>query len=150
MTSATHPLVFKGANQMPDPNATITRVSVTFVTHNDNKDYDTSVSVVVQNRSSIFLSQDLARLDNFAGNQEFKDNPPSTNSFVLPLASNDIKLSQLTLPTYTVTIAPVGNDRWIFDCTVTITASDGTQFSSTKTGIILDQDNRTFAGVFGT
>lgn len=135
---------------MPDPNATITKVSVTFFTHNDNKDHDTSVSVVVQNRVNLFLSQDLARLDGFAGNQEFGDNPPSTNMFVLPLASSDIKLSQLTLPTYSVTIAPVGNDRWIFDCTVTITASDGSQFSSTKQGIILDQDNRNFVGVFGT
>ena len=82
--------------------------------------------------------------------QELKSNPPSTNTLVLPLASNDIKLSQLTLPTYMVTIAPVGQDRWIFDWTVTITASDGSQFSGTKQGIIFDQDNRTFAGVFDT
>ncbi len=134
---------------MPDPNATITKVSISFFTHNDNKDHDTSVSVLVQNKANIFLSQDLATLDNFAGNQEFGDNPPSTNTFVLPLASNDIKISQLTLPIYTITIAPVGHDRWIFDCTVTIAASDGSQFSSTKQGIILDQDNRTFTGVFG-
>lgn len=96
---------------MADPNATVTKVTVTFFTHNDNKDHDTSVSVLVQNRTSLFLSQDLARLDNFAGNQEFGDNPPSTNTFVLPLVSKDIKLSQLTLPTYKITIAPVGHDR---------------------------------------
>jgi hypothetical protein len=132
---------------MSDLNATIDRISVTFFTHNDNKDHDTSVSMVVQNRANIFLSQDLARLDNFAGNQEFGDNPPSTNTFVLPLVSN-VKLGELTLPTYKITIAPNGHDRWIFDCTVTIKASDGSQFSSSQQGIILDQDNRTFNGVF--
>ena len=45
-------------------------------------------------------------------------------------------------------IAPTGHDRWIFDATITITASDGSQFSSTTPGIILDQDNRTFTGIF--
>jgi hypothetical protein len=89
--------------------------------------------MVVQNRANIFLSQDLARLDNFAGNQEFGDNPPSTNTFVLPLVSN-VKLGELTLPTYKITIAPNGHDRWIFDCTVTIKASDGSQFSSSQQG----------------
>jgi hypothetical protein len=135
---------------MADPNATIAKVSVTFVTHDDNKDHDTSVSVDVQNKTSIFLSQDLARLDNFAGNQEFGDKPASTNTFVLPLTSTSVKVSELLLPTYAITIHPNGHDRWIFDCTVTITASDGSQFSSSKGGIILDQDNRTFSGVFGT
>ena len=135
---------------MADPNATITKVSITFVTHDDNKDHDTSVSVDVQNKTSIFLSQDLARLDNFAGNQEFGDKPPSTNTFVLPLASNGVKVSELLLPIYSITIHPNGDDRWIFDCAVTLTASDSSQFSATKQGIILDQDNRTFSGVFGT
>jgi hypothetical protein len=135
---------------MPDLNATITKISATFVTHNDNKDHDTSISMTVQNAaSSIFLRQDLAHLDSFAGNSEFGDNPPSTNTIPLRLVSTDIKLSQLTVPTYTITISPTGRDRWIFDVTVTIQASDGTQFSTTKNGVILDQDNRTFSGVFG-
>jgi len=133
---------------MPDLNATITKISASFFTHNDNKDHDTSVSVLVQNRISVFLSQDLARLDNFAGNDEFGDNPPSTNTFDLTLASENIKLGELSLPTYRITIAPNGHDRWIFDATITITASDGSQFSSTTPGIILDQDNRTFTGIF--
>lgn len=135
---------------MPDPNAIITKVSITFVTHDDNKDHDTSVSVDVQNKTNIFLSQDLARLDNFAGNQELGDKPPSTNTFVLPLASNNVKVSDLVLPTYTIGIQPNGHDRWIFDCTITIAASDQSQFSTTKRGIILDQDNKVFSGVFGT
>jgi hypothetical protein len=34
--------------------------------------------------------------------------------------------------------------------TVTIAGSDGSQFYSAKTGIILDQNNKTFSGVLGT
>ena len=90
---------------MPDLNATITKISASFFTHNDNKDHDTSVSVLVQNRISVFLSQDLARLDNFAGNDEFGDNPPSTNTFDLTLASENIKLGELSLPTQRPTSA---------------------------------------------
>jgi hypothetical protein len=43
---------------MPDLNATITGIVASFFTHNDNKDNDTSVSVFVQNRVNLFLSQD--------------------------------------------------------------------------------------------
>ena len=134
---------------MADLNTTIAGVRVSFFTHNDNKDHDTSVSVLMQNRLNIFLIQDLARLENFAGNTEFGDNPPSTHAFDLELASNDIRLSQLTVPTFRIQIAPVGHDRWIFDVTFTIIASDGSQFSSTNFGIILDQDNRVYNGTFG-
>jgi hypothetical protein len=135
---------------MPDLNATITGIVASFFTHNDNKDNDSSVSVFVQNRVNLFLSQDIARLENFAGNTEFGDDPPSTHSFDLTLASNNIRLSELSLPTFRTTIAPVGNDRWIFDVTFTIVASDASQFSSTTSGIILDQDNRTFNGVMSS
>ncbi|HLZ63197.1 MAG TPA: hypothetical protein VKR06_40210 [Ktedonosporobacter sp.] len=134
-----------------DPNATITNISVSFFTHNDNKDHDTSISVLVQVPVNFYLSQDLARLDNFAGgdNDEFGDNPPSTHTFNLTLASRNIKLSDITnLPTFRITIAPNGHDRWIFDATFRITLSDGTQLSFTTTNIILDQDNRIYVGAF--
>src|SRR5579859_5433294 len=42
-----------------DPNATITNISVSFFTHNDNKDHDTSISVLVQVPVNFYLSQDL-------------------------------------------------------------------------------------------
>jgi hypothetical protein len=135
---------------MPDLNATITGVRASFFTHNDNKDHDTSVSVFVQNRVNMFLAQDIARLEHFAGNTEFGDDPPSTHGFDLGLASDNIRLSELNLPTFRITVAPVGDDRWIFDVTLTIAASDGSQSSSTTTGIILDQDNRIFNGVFSS
>jgi hypothetical protein len=135
---------------MPDPNATITNIRVSFFTHDDDKDGNTSVSVLVQNRGNWFFPQDIARLENFAGNMGFRDDPPSTHAFDLALASENIRLSDVTIPTYSITIAPTGNDRWIFDMTFTLTASDGFQSSSTTRGIILDQNNRTREGVFGS
>jgi hypothetical protein len=131
-----------------DPNATITNISITFVTHDDNKDFDTAVSVVVQEKFS-FFNQNLASLTNFAGSTEFGDNPPSTHTFNLPLASQNVTLSSLTnAPTYSITINPNGHDTWIFDVTVTITTSDGSQFVSPLATARLTQDQRTFNGSF--
>jgi len=129
---------------------TISRVSVSFFTHNDNKDFDTSVSVFVQNKVGIFTTQDLARLENFAGNDEFGDNPPSTHAFDLFLASDMLQFDPMrSLPIFAITVAPNGHDRWIFDVTITITTSDGAQYSGRANGIVLDQDNRIYNGVFG-
>jgi hypothetical protein len=132
-----------------DPSsATLTGVNVTFFTHNDDKDSNTSVSVSVENKVSLFFSELLASLNDFAGNQGFGDNPPSTYTFALVLASQNITMSSITTPTFTITIAPTGHDRWIFDVTFTFAFSDNTQFTSGKTGIILDQDNRIYTGSF--
>ena len=46
-----------------------------------------------------------------AGNTEFKDNPSSTHSYDLNLASQNITLKDLTVPMYTITIAPNEHDR---------------------------------------
>lgn len=132
-----------------DPEAKLTKVSVRFDTpaNNDNKDHDTKVSVIVKNRISLFLSQDLAELIDFAGDKEFND--PSSHSFDLPLKSENITLKNLTLPVFVIRIAPNGNDRWIFGYTVTLTFSDGTVLSTTsKSNIILDQNNTVHEGVF--
>jgi hypothetical protein len=131
-----------------DPSAVIDRVSVSFFTHNDNKDFDTSVSVFVVNPINIFLSQLIAKKDGADGDLEYKDNPPSTHEFDLDLVSTNISLAQLTFPTYTVRIAPTGHDRWIFDVTVRLHTSDGSEFASTDMGIVLDQDNRVHSGQF--
>jgi hypothetical protein len=132
-----------------DPSAKLTKVSIRFDTpaSNDNKDHDTKVSVSVKNKINLFLSQDLAELINFAGDTEFKD--PSSHTFDLPLKSDSLVLKDITLPVILIRIAPNGNDRWIFSYTVTLTFSDGTVLSSTsKTNVILDQNNTTHEGVF--
>jgi hypothetical protein len=129
-----------------DPNATLTKVSITFKTHNDNKDHDTILSVAIKNKVSLFLSQDLAGGDNLGGDKEFKD--PSSESFDLVLKSDKLTVKDVTLPLVNIHIQPNGHDRWIFDYVVTLQFSDGSSFSSHKDGIILDQDNKDFSGVF--
>jgi hypothetical protein len=133
--------------QNADPNATIDQVTVTFFTHNDDKDGDTSISTWVENPYNIFLVQEIAKLVDFAGNEGFGDNPPSTHSFELVI-STEVALKDLTIPTYKIQIAPTGHDRWIFDVTYTLHAADGSTYSSTDFGIILDQDNRVRTGTF--
>jgi len=124
----------------------LTKVSIRFVTHNDNKDHDTVLNVSVKNRVSIFLSEDLAEGLNLGGDMEFVD--PSTHSFDLVLKSNTITLKDISLPIVNIHIQPNGHDRWIFDYTVSLVFDDGKSFSSTKTGIVLDQDNRDYSGAF--
>lgn len=130
---------------MPD-DAKLISVKVRFDTHDDNKDWDTQLNVAVKNQKSIFLSQLLAEEVDLAKDQEFTD--PSSNEFPLTLKSANIKLGDISVPTYEISINPNGNDRWVFDFTVTIAFDDGQAFSSSTKGIILDQDNSVHKGVF--
>jgi hypothetical protein len=129
-----------------DQNAKLTKVSITFRTHDDNKDHDTRLSVAIKNKVSVFLSQELASGDNLGGDKEFKD--PGSESFDLVVKSSNITLKDVTLPLVNIHIEPNGNDRWIFDYTVTLNFEDGSVFTSKKDGVILDQNNKDFTGVF--
>jgi hypothetical protein len=92
--------------------------------------------------------RDLADGLSLGGDQEFKDKPPSTHEFELVLKSKNVTLKDINLPTYNIHIQPNGRDRWIFDVTITLEFDDGSSFSSVKRGIILDQDNKDYSGVF--
>ena len=129
---------------MADP--TLTAVKIRFTTHNDNKDHDTRLDVNVKNKVNVFLSQDLAEGLNLGGDMEFVD--PSTHEFDLALKSDGVTVRDIGLPVVRVGIQPRGNDRWIFDYTAKLVFSDGKTFSSTKNGVVLDQDNREHVGVF--
>jgi len=124
----------------------LTGVKIRFNTHNDNKDHDTSLNVLVKNKVNMFLSEDIAEGLNLGGNTEFVD--PSTHEFDLALKSNNMKLEDIVLPLVSIHIQPNGNDRWIFDYTVMLMFEGGKTFSSSKSGVILDQDNRHYSGVF--
>lgn len=69
------------------------------------------------------------------------------------MKSNNVTLKDIGIPVANIRIQPNGNDRWIFDYTVSLVFTDGTgspgkTFSSTKNGVVLDQDNRGHVGVF--
>ena len=143
----------------PVTDAVLTRVILEFATHNDNKDNDTRLNVHIVNRLNASTSQDIAiGLDIFSG-QEFQD--PSYMRYTWSantnaLAANTILLRDMILPVINIIISPNGNDRWIFDYRITFEftniQSDGFKtvqsFSSSTGGIILDQDNNKYSGVY--
>jgi len=144
---------FKRLPQLQKPlmAAVLTKVTLKFHTHDDNKDNDTKLNVHIVNRLSSSTSKDIAVAVDILKGLEFKD--PSTNTVEfpspgLPLASNSIFLSDIVLPVVSINIGPNGNDRWIFDYEVTFEFSDGRKFSSQRGGVILDQDNHKHIGIY--
>src|SRR5579872_6134196 len=111
-----------------EQSAKLTKVNIRFDTHNDNKDHDTILNVLVKNKVNMFLSQDIAEGLKLGGDMEFKD--PSSHGFDLVLKSDALTLKDITLPVVNIHIQPNGHDRWIFDCKVTFIFSDGSSFSS--------------------
>lgn len=124
----------------------MSKVSITFTTHNDNKDHNTKLNVTISTKVNLFLSRDIASGNAVGGDMEFVD--PSTHTFDLTLNSSDIKVADLTAPFVSIDIQPKGHDRWIFDYVVKLTFSDGSTYSTKSQGVILDQDNKHYSGVF--
>jgi phospholipase C len=164
-------------------------VSITFNTHNDDKDASTVLHVFVKSRASTsqtpegasdFISNWLA-LQRYQSMGDLGDgdrNPylaygldlakpdppvplittigfddPSSHTFSLQLMSDTIAADEIDLPAVDIHILTDGNDRWIFDYSITFTFDDTSAFTySSKAdgainGIILDQDNRNYSGI---
>ena len=158
------------------------RFEQTFHTYNQGKDPDTVVHVFVKNRprttagsdqNTTFISNLLASqryleggdLEDhasspylgyragIAANEAFED--PSDNTFFLNLMPQQADLADIVLPAVDIHILPHGNNRWIFDYTLTFTFDDVDQSTFTYSskddgglpGIILDQDNRDYSGI---
>lgn len=146
----------------PHMACTLTRVTLTFHTHDDNKDGNTQLNVHITNRINSFNSTDIAIGLDILNGTEFKDSSTWTvdSSTGLPLASTSIQLEDIVLPVVSIDIVPMGglgNDRWIFDYQVTFEFTDkirpdpfykGRIFRSQTYGVILDQDNRKHIGVY--
>ncbi len=151
------------------------KVSITFNTHNDDKDGDTVLHVFVKNRSNTsstpeqatdFMSNLLAfqRCEevywdknpylacavNLAPGMHFDD--PSSHEFDIPLRSAPIPRDEIVLPVINIHILANGHDRWIFSYAITFYFDDGSSFQALSdtdgvTGIILDQNNRNYSGI---
>jgi phospholipase C len=154
-------------------------VVITFNTHGDNKNDSTILHVFVKNRLSTSLSPEqnsdyisnllafnryqgagdlndedsnpyLALAVNLAAGQSFDD--PSSHTFHLNLAANDIDVDDIVLPVVNIHILTNGSDVWMFDYVIAFVFDDGQNFtyssaSSGAPGITLDQDNRNFSGI---
>src|SRR5262249_55935484 len=71
------------------------------------------------------------------------------------LSLNEVALADMVLPEVRISIDPNGNDRWIFDYKLTMEFADPddfetkrTVYSSSTSGVILDQDNNRHVGVY--
>ena len=154
-------------------------VSITFHTYNDNKNASTVLHVFAKNRLSNSLSpeRNIDFISNFLAHQRYlstgdlqddRNNPylaygeglakdeefpdPSSRTFELTLRASNINVDEIVLPVVNVHILPDGNDRWIFDYSVTFTFDDARSFTFSSNvggvkGIILDQDNRNYSGI---
>ena len=114
---------------------------VIFTTLDSDKNYDTSITVVVQNTQS----QIIASLQDYAGDMYFG----SSSSYYkdLTLASDNTAASDLATAMVRITISPKYRGRWKFDVTFIIIMSDGSKSSTTKNGIVFNQsENRTYSG----
>jgi phospholipase C len=164
-------------------------VSITFNTHDDDKDASTVLHVFVKSRASTsqtpegasdFISNWLA-LERYQSVEDLNDgdrNPylaygldlakpdppiplittigfddPSSHTFSLQLISDTIAADEIDLPAVDIHILTDGDDRWIFDYSITFTFDDTSAFTySSKedgaiNGIILDQDNHNYSGI---
>jgi hypothetical protein len=140
----------------------LTQVKLEFGTHGDDKAADTAVNVHIVNRLSAASSQDIATgLGLFKG--QHLPQPDSTGfpgdakvffgaedklSDTLPLASNLIQLQDIVLPVVYITVAPTGDNRWIFTYRVTYLFDNGQVFSSTTSNVSLDHDSNKHMGVY--
>jgi len=155
---------------------TLTRVAITFTTHNDDKNNDTVLHIFVKNRRSDtslnigqcdYITDHLAYQEtqraNFAGinpflavgedlehGVEFSNN--SGHTFDIPLRPQPVPMEEIVLPVVNIHILPANSDTWKFSFTINFFFDDAPAFNWSSdfngvTGIILDQDHRDYCGI---
>ena len=143
----------------PSSNAVLTKVTLEFDTHDDDRKSDTILNIHIVNRLSANSAQDIFIGMDLFKDQEFADGGPSVShtweAENNELASKNIRLADMVLPVVYIVIVPSDEDRWIFDYRVTFEFVDFQDFghksrvySSKTSGVILDQDNNKHAGVY--
>ncbi len=137
----------------PQSDLVLTKVKMIFSTHNDDKNSGTSLNVHIFNRLNATSSQDILVATNILPGQGLSD--PSTQEVVFPPEGglSPILMQDIVLPQIFINIG-AGQDRWIFDYQIyfyfTSPSNNGKWWTavSESNGIILDQDNHKYAGVY--
>ena len=124
----------------------LSRATIEFKTHNNDKSYSTAVNVHIVNRKSASESQDISVVSDIATNQSFDD--PSDHIFELPIAANNIFLQDIVLPVVYINIIPYGDGTWSFDYKVTFYFGDTEPYAWTTSGVILDNSHHKHMGVY--
>jgi hypothetical protein len=158
LRSVTDPVIVK-----PTMAAVLSKITLEFSTHGDNKNSDTSVNVHLVNRLVGGQEQDILIALNIFPGETFPNTgsrndlyrricwSPADDSF----PSNIIRLSDMVLPVCYIVIYQGGEDRWIFDYQLTLEFTDPLSFnkkplifSTRYNGVVLDQDHNKHAGVY--
>jgi len=124
----------------------LTRATIEFKTHNNDKSSSTAVNVHIVNRKSGTESQDISVVSDIATNQYFDD--PSDHIFELPIAANNIFLHDIVLPVVYIHIIPNSDETWIFDYTVTFYFGNTQPYIWNTSGVILDNAHSKHMGVY--
>ena len=125
----------------------LSRATIEFKTHNNDKSSSTVVNVHIVNRKSSTESQDISVVSDIATNQYFDD--PSDYIFELPIAANNIFLQDIVLPVVYINMIPYDDDEtWIFDYTVTFYFGNTQPYNWNTSGVILENDHPKHMGVY--
>lgn len=120
-----------------------------YLPQGDDKDTDTKVSVYVMTKFNGQFDILLAKKEQFAGTDTWEDDGQHTYTYALDATS--VNLSQISSDVKTIiSIQPNGNDTVKFEYTLTLVFDDGDpntaaiELAQKRTGIELNQDNRTY------
>jgi phospholipase C len=150
---------------VPVTDAVLKKVTIEFATSQDNKNSGTGINIDIYNRLSKTERQEIAIGRNLFKGQEFPDQGSSLASRYSSyswladdgaLAANPIRLADMVLPAVYIEIDTGGDDdRWTFDYQVTLEFANPADFNQKRqlyswrtSGIVLDQDNRNYLGVY--
>ena len=130
-----------------DKGPLLSRATIEFKTHNNDKSSSTAVNIHIVNRKSALESQDISVVSDIATNQYFDD--PSDHIFELPIAANDIFLHEIVLPVVYIHIIPKDDDEtWIFDYIVTFYFGNSEPYAWNTSGVILENGHPKHMGVY--
>ena len=134
----------------PVTESVLTGVTIEFHTHNDDRNADTQINVHVVNRLSATASQDIAiALDVLKGQHlEDTDDPSKVGRAPLLLVASPVHLRDIVLPVVYINIAQSGEDQWIFDYRITYFFGQDEPYTSTTSGVVLDQSHHKHMGVY--
>ena len=114
--------------------AVLVSAVATFHTNDDDKDWDTRLSIFIRRRDS----SEVAFIRNIMG--RFPDHT-NNGPFGLSIKVNIPKTEVATCHT-DLEIVPVGNDTWRFNYYLDLGFSDGSHLNYSWPGRVLDQDAR--------
>ena len=119
---------------MPDPNAVLSGATVSFHTHDDDKDHDTNVTVTVRQHDGTIAAHLSDPFGHFA---DHSDSGPFNLELFNPGTRGEVQGGN-----FTVRIDPVGNDTWRFNMVLDLRFSDGSHMNSGVDGLELTDERQ--------